>query len=421
MNCSKCGAPLPAHSRFCNGCGTPVLPPGAQPQQPPAQPGRAYGATPPPGQSPYSGQYRQQPSETPFATPVAAETAKKPVAMLAGAVVVLLAVVGVGAFALTRGRGGGGSSVLGAHSPEIPSGPGVQLAQTPNLPQGPAVTGSQSTPPPTGAPVTGAARKANDMAPPLTMANGMPAPTGPGVTSASSQPPVPGMPSTAAPWQAPPKAPPLTAAPTRPAPAAPPAVAAQAPAPQQPPDNRDLDNYLRWLRFVENQRQLLRGQYMVKMTTLGVAPIEAMLGVIDNENADPQQLLNQRMSGEAREIAAAMVAFRQNIIRSRRGLRVPADCQYIDDNYMGAVANEAALVGPALQCVMFAGSNPQRAMAQLTMIKTQAKNEIYPKLRAADLRMQQVYQARNYDPALQIRLDATSLDQGVGGLGLPGL
>lgn len=121
-------------------------------------------------------------------------------------------------------------------------------------------------------------------------------------------------------------------------------------------DNADFDKYLKWLRYVENERSGLRaqGETVAFQQIQGHINAEITMKkrdrIVNPRLADPRienwrsqniQMLNNTVR--------AVQAFRANVIQSRRNLLVPADCKGIDAYYMKALDQEvettAALMG----------------------------------------------------------------------------
>jgi hypothetical protein len=332
MVCPNCRTAVQPGSRFCNGCGTSLAAapqPTQQWQQQPAQaaqPTQQWQQPTQQWQDPHAGAAQQTVAWDPaqvngqYAAPIAAAPAKKPWLILALLLALVAGVIGVAAVAITRG---GKPLTAQAQNPAAP-GSGVVQTVSPGMPQGPGVVTSQGGVPSAGNPVTAKTKAGEDMAPSVMMSQGG-NPNAPSVTAAQ-QPRIPTAPSMAQNVQTAQPGTPMTAQP-------------QAP---PPPDNSDFDRYLKWLRFVENERSGLRAQgetvafqqiegYLNAMITMS-DPDPSADRAIENFQAQNTQMLNN--------VVRAINAFRTNVINSRKNLLVPADCKGIDAYYMKALDQE---------------------------------------------------------------------------------
>lgn len=400
MRCPNCGTTLPAGSRFCNGCGSAMGAPGAPAQAPvprpqaPPQPQPWTGSPQPNSPSPG---HRPVGSPNPFAAaPPAAGTAapsRKPVGLLIGVVVLLVAAVAVGGVVVVQGRMRAAASVTASQTPELPLGPGVQQAASPEAPNGPGLMASRVPPPPKGPSVVAQAEKPNDMAPSVLLGTGTEPPRAPSVVSGNATPQVPEGPSPLAfqPPQ-PPAGPPVTASGggSKPPPPKP------QPRPQQPPDHRDLERYLEWLRYVENERVTLRAQAQGPLLTEMLAPLQNALALTDpdvNENVLMAQD-QQRKGMLFRNIQRAMHVFHANVRRTKPP--VPQDCRVVDFHFMGAMQLESELEMAVINAFL------KNDLGRLMVLKQTGVRGIDSRLRQANFALRQVFRGRNLPESFEI-------------------
>ncbi len=399
MVCSYCRAAVQPGSRFCNACGTPLAAPAPAAQQPtqqwqqqPAQPTQQW-------QNPSAGAAQQTVAWDPAqvngqyaaAAPV---PAKKPWLILSLLLALIAGAVGVAAVAITRG----GNPLTAQSQKAVPPGSGVVQTTNPQLPQGPNAVNSQSGLPTSGSPVTGSVKGKDDMAPSVMMSQGG-NPNAPSVTGAQ-QPRIPTAPSMTGQVQTAQPATPMTAQPQ-----APPV-----------PDNADFDKYLKWLRYVENERAGLRAQgetvafqqiegYLNAMITMSDPDPSADLA-IENFQAQNTQMLNRTVQ--------AIQAFRANVIQSRRALLVPADCKGIDAYYMKALDQEIATTA----ALMSAMAN--KNMGQIRSIGTRGVGSIDMNLGMANKELKKAYEGRGLNQLFTIETGGNSSMlgglTGIGGL-----
>jgi hypothetical protein len=424
MQCPKCGAALPAASRFCNTCGAAVSasPPPARPaptvrppspqqtrsMQPtrrvPAPPGYPTGAPhpgaalppmPPPGGQQAWGPAAGQPP------PVAARSNKKPVLLLALLLLLVAGSVGAVGVALVRGKG---NPVVGFRQAPSSNGPGVEQAVGAPAPNAPGIVTANGGLPVPGAPVTGQGKNPDGLAPSVVMGRAG-TPNGASVTQVQ----IPNAPAT-------PSAVGIIGPTGTPGPGM--AQSAQA-APPHPPDNSDLDKYLQWLRYVEGQRQVLREVAdPAELLKLSLAPLTAVQGAFgdDDNQGDPQQALDRDLNATTNKIVRAIREFHAKIAGSRARLVVPRDCQVLDNEYMGAVNAESQLLPDVLTAMRLGMQNHDTRGLMATRRRIQT--EIYPRLTRADAALNRVYRGRGLDPAQNFKIDSKPLmDGGGGGLG----
>lgn len=401
MHCPHCRAALPAGSRFCNSCGAaiaaapaphaPAAPaPGYAPQQ------TVYGA-PQPGYGAAPAGYSPGPYGAPgVAAPVG--TGRKPVLLLAALLVLILGLVGGAAVLVVRNRAG---SVVGGKQPLIPTGQGVQQAANPEAPRGPGALSSQGQMPPSGQPLTAAPRQPDGMAPSVLMAPGSQTPSAPSVTSVR-QPALPNAPS-------------AVSVTPQPGPAAPPVVGqrARAAAPQPTPDNSDFDRYIRWLRFVENERRGLRAKGENEIFRLLPLLITGGFDIqtLSDPDADPQEMNRRRLQATFNETLRAMNITWANIRRTKPA--VPSDCRALDSYYMAGMEEEMVQTANVLRA--FTAGN----IGDLKSIGGRAVANIDEKLGLANRELESAFRQRGLNQ--QFRIETGGGSSMLGGLKAPGL
>lgn len=406
MHCPNCRAALPPNSRFCNACGAAI----------------GAGGNPPTVSMPPQGSYQQQPTMMPganqtrgyapqppqqYVPPVGASEPRKPVALLAAAIALIVLLIGLGAFALTRGSR---NPVVAGTTPAPSNGPGVQMAQgSPGAPPTPGVVAQRGGPPPDpGKPVVAAPTKPDDgMAPPVTMAPGSARPSAPGVVTTPSAPPVPAGPNPiAVPSRPAPPAPNPIAQPPRQAAAPPPAPA--------PPDNRDFDRYLQWLQFVENERAGLRARGETQSFRVIGQFYQAMFGLADPDanDAQIQQQFDRTLQGELRDCLTATRLFANNITRTKPP--VPADCRALDSYYMAAVRQEAQTT------VLLMDALAHKDIGRIKQVGSAGVGSIDQNLGMANRQLEQVYRQRGLNQQFVIKTGGNSSMLG-GMIGLSGM
>ncbi len=347
-------------------------------------------------------------SPNPFAAPPppasAAVPARKPVGLLIGVVVLLVAAIAIGGVVVVQGRMRSGASVTAAQAPELPQGPGVQQASSPEAPNGPGVMAGRVPPPPKGPSVVAQAEKPNDMAPSVLLGTGTEPPKAPSVVSGHATPQVPEGPSPLVSQPVPsPKAPsPLQQQPRQ----APTKPAQPAPQPQQPPDHRDLERYLEWLRYVENERVTLRAQAQGPLLNEMMAPLQNALALTDpdvNENVLMAQD-QQRKGLLFRNIQRAMHVFHANVRRTKPP--VPQDCRVVDLHFMGAMQLESELEMAVIDAFL------KNDLGRLMVLKQTGVKGIDNRLRQANFALRQVFRGRNLPESFEI---TSGSGAGIGG------
>jgi hypothetical protein len=362
MHCPNCRSTLPAGSRFCNACGSSIGGSGftndrTQAFPPPQPTARPAGAPAPGPYNPASGQPYMPPPIPP------AGATKKPIAALVA--ILLLTAVGVtaGTIAVMKSRK---PAVVAGAMPDEPLGPGVAQSGTPGAPSGPGVVhGKPGRPLPPGSPVQSAPGKPGspDMAPSVVMGPGSSAPNAPSVVQA------PGVQTPSAPsvvYQPPTKGPggaPVQGAPrSQPKPA--PAVTGAPPVPQ----GRDsVDDYLRWLRWVEGQRQLVTARAASESAARYREFMDLLLGMASDDPSVDQRMM--QMPQEAMRSFGAVQQAQVNFwiqMNNTNKPPVPADCRYLDNYYLSA-GKIAIQMGRDLQVAMQRGD--------IGLIKRAASNQ----------------------------------------------
>jgi len=324
----------------------------------------------------------------------------KPWWLLAVLLLVVAGGVTFGVVAMAKNRQ---PSLVAGATPQAPIGPGVAQNPQPGMPQAPGVTQNPAgIPPPPGAPVTGGKTGNPDMAPGITMGPGTGSPGSPSVTMAPTVPLPPGPSPVMAP---------------QPAPTPAPSVAqGQQPAPPQPRDNSDLDRYLRWMQYVENERRGLRSIGETQSFALMEGYLNTLLSLADpdaNETVAAQQM-EQRMANMFRQTLVAINQFQQNIQRTRPP--VPSDCKALDNLYLSASLREAQATAQLVQAMS------RRDIGTIKTIGRSAVADINSKLGQANLELERVYKGRGLNQLFKIDAGGGSsmLDgiSGLGGLGL---
>jgi hypothetical protein len=398
MVCSYCRTAVQPGSRFCNACGTPLAA-GAQPAQQPTQQWQQAPQPTQQWQDPHAGAAQQtvawDPSQVNGQFAAAAVPGKKPWLILALLLALVAGAVGVAAVAITRA----GKPLTAQNHTPVPAGSGVVQTVNPGMPQGPGLVTSQSGVPSSGNPVTANTKGKDDMAPSVMMSQGG-NPNAPSVTAAQ-QPRIPSAPSVTG-------ATPRVSQPGTPMTAQP-----QAPA---PPDNADFDRYLKWLRFVENERAGLRAQgetvafqqiegYLNAMITMS-DPDPSADRAIENFQAQNTQMLNTTVR--------AINAFRANVIQSRRNLLVPADCKALDQYYMAALDKEIETTATLMSAMA------NRNIGQIRSIGTRGVGSIDMNLGMANKELKKAYEGRGLNQLFTIETGGTSSMlgglTGIGGL-----
>ncbi len=329
---------------------------------------------------------------------------KKPVMLLAALLSLIVAVVAVAGLAIS---GRLKNPVVGSQSAKLPTGPGVQMAQGTAAPAGPGVLGTTPGSPAPGAPITGTTPKDDGMAPPVTVSGGNGSPQGPSVVTSQGGPATPLGPNPiASPQPAPPRAPAVTGSPNQPAPVP--------QAPPAPPNNADFDLYLRWLRYVENERGTLRAQGETTsfrliegfyQTALGLADPDANDAMIQQQfNAQLQQTLNLTLN--------SIRAFRANITRTKPF--VPADCRALDAYYLRAVDLEGQQTALLMDALM------RKDIGRIKSIGRSGVASIDQNLGMSNRELERVYQQRGLNQQFRIQTGGNSSMLG-GMIGLGGM
>ncbi len=346
----------------------------------------------PPGQPGVAAGY-PQPGAPTFVPP--APSTRKPVALLAALLVLLLA--GVAGACLWVAGAKRGAPLLGGRVAAVPTGTGVTQSASPDAaPPAPGVIAAPNGTPPSGAPVTGAVRRPDGSAPPILMAPNSSASRAPSVmvspgVATPAAPPVVASPGLGAPAGAPVTGSP-SARPTR----GPSAVAAPQPAPR---DNSDFDAYLQWLRFVENERKQLADSAQNMATVLmvqGQADLLKNMLALSDPDVNPQQLQSdtQRKYYQAfMEFRRRMMVFHHDVFSTKP--RVPQDCRRLDADFTAAIVLEAKLEEQALRAM----SNSDLMAALQTKSATA---DIYARLRDADRELDEVSRARGVSKPFSI-------------------
>jgi hypothetical protein len=330
---------------------------------------------------------------------------KKPIALLAALLLLITGGVAAGTFFLVKKPN---QAVTGGQVTQIPVAPGVQQASGTAMPQAPGVVaGVGGRPPGPGQPVTGAVPKPAEPgeAPSVMMAPGSTAPGAPSVTQ------VTGVQT--------PTAPAVIAAPNQPAPAAPPVTAAPykpVPKPAAPVvvDNSDLDKYIRWLEYVEQERQSLRALGEAEVFRMVTGIYDAMMGLADPDNTDAmiQGRMSQNTQVRINRTVLAIRAFRSNVLRTKPP--VPTDCKALDQYYMAAMEEEGTKTLQILDAFQ------RQDLARLNMLRQTATRTIDRNLGQANLRLEQVFRGRGLNQ--QFRIETGNNSSMLGGLmGMGGL
>lgn len=413
MNCPICRAKLPAGSRFCNACGASIggsAPQGDRTLSYPAPPQPPPAAAPPSG---YTAPGYNPSGSAPYSPPVPTPR-KKPVALLAALITVVLVGVGGATVALVKGRqsavtaglnGSGlpGNPVTEVASGALPPGPGVTNAATPTPAPGKPVTASPNLPKP---------KPGDDMAPGLTFGGGT-TNTGSSVTAVPNIATPTAPPLTMTPNATPPRGQRVDAAPNRPAPRGNPVTAA--PQPQAPNNDAVFDRYLKWLEFVEGERQKMSA-IQANMQQAQIKEFYDMIFAMSDPNAGPEvdqraMRMPQQKMAEFAEVQRRVGIFWQNILRTKPP--VPEDCKFLDGFYTEA----------ARQCII-AAQEMQVALPRMDMgsIKSAGArmNVVNANLKRANQELEKVRDVRRLPFTWSINQEGGG-GGGMGGLGGMGL
>ncbi|MGV3723621.1 MAG: hypothetical protein ACO1SX_22215 [Actinomycetota bacterium] len=410
MHCPNCRVALAPNSRFCNTCGAAATP-GAAPggDRTGAYSGQTLHGQPGPARHESMPPTYQVPSGTPppgaYHSPPPAPS-KKPVALLVA--VMLLIAVGVlagGVMMFQKSR----NAVTGGQMASTPQAPGLQQAPSAVMPNAPGVVAAPNRPVTPGQPVTAGPQTPKDdgMAPSVVMAPGSQAPGAPSVTLAPGVQAPAAPPVTAAPPQPGRPSAPMTAAPNR----------AQPPpqAPPPPPNNNDLDRYVLWLQYVEQERQGLRAMGETESFRMIEGFYQTALGLADPDSNDAmiQQQFNQNLMRTLNNAVFAARKFQQNVISTKP--KVPSDCLALDQYYMAAMKEESE------QTVMLLNALVRKDIGQIKRIGNTASGRINKNLGMANLRLEQVYRGRGLNQQFRIETggNASMLGgmMGMGGMG----
>jgi hypothetical protein len=318
------------------------------------------------------------------------------VVLLAALVLLLLLGVGAAALAVLRGRQEGGSSVAGAKGvPEI-KGSGVQVSANPQAPAGPGAVSAATPPPIIGAPVTGNARPGSDTAPSMIMAPGAAAPARPSVISGPSRLPTPGpSPIESIAQPRPPGPSPVASVPQPRAPGAP-MVQNPSPTPPAPPDNRDFDQYLRWLQRVENFRAALRAQGETQSFSL-INDFYSTMMMLSDPTADDgrvQAQFNANLNNKLRAVVNDIRLTWRNINRTKPP--VPLDCSVVDQFYMHAVVAEGEATTALLEALA------QKDIGRIKAIGRMTTGQIDRDLGQANRALKKAFEGRGLNQIYEI-------------------
>jgi hypothetical protein len=413
MQCPNCRAAVPAASRYCNACGASVVPARPQASPPPVQtyqPQNPYPTQHPYGQVPGMETTQQYPpgympgTEAPLPR-------KKPIALLAAVIAALVVgIAGVSAALWQRSR----NPVVASNPSVLPSGPGVPQAGGTENPPHPGVVAVPGTgtpapgPPVTGAP--GTPKQDDGLAPPVTGAGGGGPPRGPMVTSSKNNPDAPGYPVVGGQGTPRPNAPPVTGGQGSTPPVRQPVTGGGAP--PAPRDNSDFDRYLRWLQFVENERNNLRAQGETESFHVIDSFYQAMLGLADPDTNDAQlqAQMDQNLRNSLQRTVAAINNFGRNITRSKPA--VPSDCRALDSYYMAAVRLEAEQTAVLLDALA------RKDIGRIRAVGSRTVASIDTNLGAANRQLEEVYRQRGLNPQFRIQTGGnSSMLGGLVGLG----
>jgi hypothetical protein len=393
MNCARCGGALPRGSRFCNGCGAQVVAGAAAPSPRSVPPAPAHSRTPHPRPQP-------QPHAAAYA-PGAADAAnaagagevgpsRRPMMLLIAAILLLTAgVTAAGIFLVPGAR----ATVLGAVAPQLAASPALQEALPGDLPAAPSLLTGDSPGLPPSSPVTQGASRPDEEIPSLIMAPGSRVPTAGAPVTAQERAPLPAGPNPIAGMS-----PPL--------PVGPGVHGSQPPPP--PVDNQDLDRYVRWLQYVEQERANLRAQAETESFRLFGSFYDSIIGLSDpfaNE-AGAEQQIQQGLQQAFVRTADAIQKFRQNIVRSKPP--VPHDCQAVDRFYMRAMDVEGQ------QTLALFNALGNRDIGQVRAIGSSSVAEIDQNLTRADQELQKVFHGRRLNPQFKIQTGPSMLSGMIG-------
>lgn len=200
----------------------------------------------------------------------------------------------------------------------------------------------------------------------------------------------------------------MTGAPAAVQPLRPPVQSAvpQAPAPR---DNRDFDAYLRWLRYVENERQGLRAQGETESFRLIEAFYQNALNMADPDAVDGQ--FDRHLQVTLNNTVRAIQLFRNNVLRTKP--RVPVDCQQLDRYYMDALRQEGDTTAGLFHAMA------TKDIGRIKMLGRQGVAGIDRNLRNANRELEKVYRGRDLNPDFAIEAGGnSSLLGGMMGLGM---
>lgn len=173
------------------------------------------------------------------------------------------------------------------------------------------------------------------------------------------------------------------------------------------PDNLGFDKYLRWLRFVEQERAGLRAQG----ETVAFQQMEDALKKLPANDPNRAVLMRQNRQVISQTIQA-LRAFRNNIAKSRQTLTVPSDCKTLDAFYVSALDQETETTGRLLLAI--ANENE----GQIRSIGKDGVGSIDMNLGQANRELKKVYEGRRLSQLFTIETGGnSSLLGGMTGIG----
>jgi len=152
----------------------------------------------------------------------------------------------------------------------------------------------------------------------------------------------------------------------------------------------DLERYVRWLRYAENERARVR---------LRNQNIRAKLDALESAATPAERRQQEQQVRETARLAVTAVRDLPWVLRTKRP-RVPAEFRDVDRYYRGALEQEAAVTVSALEAV---AENDTQRIANLR--RTGAAN-FGVELRRANVELTKIYEGQKVDQPFQVQSTA---------------
>jgi hypothetical protein len=167
------------------------------------------------------------------------------------------------------------------------------------------------------------------------------------------------------------------------------AEAGNAPAAVMPavPLRSDLDRYIRWLRFAENERARVR----VRNQSIR-ASLDALPALVDPAEREREQ---KKVQDVARGALTAVRILPQALLRTRPP--VPPECTTLNSRYTAALEQEATLAAAALESV--AENDPQR----IANLRRTGAASVVVGLRSANVELEKLYRSQKAPQPFQVQ------------------